>query len=91
MLDALIGLFRPKTEPAKKHEWSIADDLHIRARYAREIGAHEIYVTTDEYMDALSADELYVVPYHAFHQLSDPKAPHLYWDGMPVVIRNKDE
>lgn len=90
MLDAIIGLFRPKPEPAKKREWSIRDDMRIRAQYARETGSNVIYVTQEEYFDILSLDDTRVYLGNNAASIVNAKS-ELHCYGLPVQIRNKED
>ena len=91
MLEPLIRtfhrLFYPEPDLAKKHEWSIADDMRIRARYSRETGADTIYISPDEFHDVLCCTDLSCYRYSDYASLNDPKAPYMFWEGIPVRIK----
>src|SRR6185369_3602998 len=90
MLERLSSLFsKQSSQPAKKHEWSIADDMPIRSRYARETGAACIYITREEYRDLLMCAETFwnIPPLDKL--ISDYSRKHwgglfvFCWDGIP--------
>lgn len=91
MLDAIIGLFRPKPEPAKKREWSIRDDMRVRAKYAFEVGSNALYVTPEEYQEILTLDEtrVYISSSPRIGVTLDDAA--LYCFGLPVYIKRKED